>query len=222
MWQDDDEDEDDEESPLGGGPSPPGDLASRSSTFSFAMVHNGTIMTQMVVSLLAQQVSSLTSPSHTWQPPGCIVEVATACLLSVDMCRHSRAGWWVQVIRDFLGRSWPYLSEENLVRMIDALRESVDYAAEFNSKLGLRDKLRMCGLMQQHQDSQQAQGGDQVGAGVAAVLPPRGAGGRPPALAPLPHLQVRFAPAPQTKLEGASHKNCKFTLSAPLCSVRFE
>lgn len=53
-----------------------------------------------------------------------------------------------QLIRDFLQTKWVYLTEENLLSVIDALTESAEYAAEFNANLPLRERLRVCGLMQ--------------------------------------------------------------------------
>ncbi|EWM27144.1 brefeldin a-inhibited guanine nucleotide-exchange protein 1 [Nannochloropsis gaditana] len=79
----------------------------RDFSFSFAMVNNGTIMTQMVVSLLAQRM-----------------------------------------LRDLLATAWPFLNEDNLRRVLDALVESADYASEFNMNLSLRERLRQGGLMQ--------------------------------------------------------------------------
>jgi hypothetical protein len=90
----------------------------RDFSFSFAMVNNGTIMTQMVVSLLTQQM-----------------------------------------IKDFLGKAWPYLNEENLLKLLTALMESADYASEFNMNLSLRERLRQGGLMQlQPQQTMQSLG----------------------------------------------------------------
>jgi len=115
----------------------------RDFSFSFAMVNNGTIMTQMVVSLLAQHM-----------------------------------------LRDLLAAAWPFLNEENLRKVLDALVESADYASEFNMNLSLRERLRQGGLMQlptqQQQQLQHQQRGSLSlsGAGLAA-----GAAG-----ARLPHL----------------------------------
>jgi hypothetical protein len=64
----------------------------------------------------------------------------------------------VQLIQDFLQTKWMYLSQENFIRMIDALTESADYAAEFNANLSLRERLRFCGLMRQPQGSAQPAG----------------------------------------------------------------
>jgi hypothetical protein len=52
------------------------------------------------------------------------------------------------VIRDFLNRCLESLSEVQLGHLIEALAVSIDYAAEFNANLGLRERLRSCGLMQ--------------------------------------------------------------------------
>jgi len=52
------------------------------------------------------------------------------------------------LLRDILQTKWIYLDEENLSRLVEALTESAEYAAEFNANLVLRERLRVCGLMQ--------------------------------------------------------------------------
>ena len=99
----------------------------RDFSFSFAMVNNGTIMTQMVVSLLVQGM-----------------------------------------LKDFVAKAWPHLTPENLVKMLDALMESADYASEFNMNLSLRERLRQGGLMQHAQPVAHPGGG---GAAAGARLP---------------------------------------------------
>ncbi|KAM3577769.1 hypothetical protein VYU27_000313 [Nannochloropsis oceanica] len=120
-----------------------GGRSGRDFSFSFAMVNNGTIMTQMVVSLLVQQM-----------------------------------------LRDLLVSAWPFLSEKNLRKVLDALVESADYASEFNMNLSLRERLRQGGLMQLPAQQQQQLRHEQRGnlnmsvAGLAAGV----------GAAQLPHL----------------------------------
>ena len=56
--------------------------------------------------------------------------------------------WQRQLLRDLLQTKWIYLTEENLMHILEALTDSAEYAAEFNANLVLRERLRVCGLMQ--------------------------------------------------------------------------